>query len=147
MSIDKLRFKIIVLLFYYSAEISNLTIQTTSQGFLHGTTGVEMSIVCSVCGGIPLRNLSMELDVEEEVVFNTSGRNLYYTFIPDATMHLMNITCRGYDILFEKSIKESITLNITCKFLTGIKVQSKIKTQFASHSINNIITDRNNIHF
>ncbi|CAC5378129.1 unnamed protein product [Mytilus coruscus] len=98
---------------HLAAAISNLTIQTTNQGFLHGTTGVEMSIVCSARGGLPLRNLSMELEVDKEVVLNTSARHLYYTFIPDANMHLMNVTCRGYDILLEKSFKESITLNIT----------------------------------
>lgn len=101
---------------HYLGPISNLTIQKTDRGYLHGNTNNKLSIICSISGGFPLRNISMRLEINDEIVMDEFERVLNFTIIPKENMHLANVTCRGYDDLLKTVLTETVTLNITCEY-------------------------------
>ncbi|XP_052073629.1 synaptogenesis protein syg-2-like isoform X2 [Mytilus californianus] len=55
----------------------------------------------------------MRLEINAEIVMDAFERILNFTIIPKENMHLVNVTCRGYDDLLKTVLTETITLNIT----------------------------------
>lgn len=102
---------------HFLVPISNLTIQKTDKGYLLGNTDNKLTIVCSISGGFPLRNISMRLEINDEIVMDEFERVLNFTIIPKENMHLANVTCRGYDDLLKNVLTETVTLNITCEYV------------------------------